>query len=94
MAGWSPFTVMTNIVRCFTEFAEFSETFRKNSIVNELFSIAVNELMQRNKFVSQVLVRCKRDPVPMSLQLFLVDRQCGSGLKRESGTHLYLFCIC
>ena len=84
MAGWSPFTVMTNIVRCFTE---FSETFPKNSIVNELFSIAVNELMQRNKFVSQVLVRCKRDPVPMSLQLFLVDRQCGSRLKIAWNVH-------
>ena len=30
MAGLSPFTVMTNIF--VTEFAEFSETFRKNSI--------------------------------------------------------------
>ena len=31
VAGSSPFTVMTNIF--VTEFAEFSETFRENSIV-------------------------------------------------------------
>ena len=34
VAGWSSFTVMTNIF--VTEFSELSETFRENTIVFEL----------------------------------------------------------
>ena len=52
VAGSSPFTVMTNIF--VTEFAEFSETFRKTSIAtleHNFESVKMNGLMSREGFL-------------------------------------------
>ena len=82
MAGLSPFTVMTNIF--VTEFSEFSETFRKNSIASVRNRLKLLNLLQDDNAIPKEAINTQT-PLALWTDTVIFDfRKLG----KHKGKHL------